>query len=851
MEIYNYAYIDKAKSRTIVIPAELRVIGVEADHNSGRLMFHIPRYTEDGYDLMQTEIKKINYINAGAGAEGSYPIIDCAVSAIDDSYIDFSWQFSNHVTQCLGMVAFVLCFKNMADDAVTYEWHTEYNDELEVSRGLEAGESADEMHENMLQQWLDKMLEYDELLKAKADLPKGADGKLIPPAAGQALMFRADGTTYYGTLPGDSGGGTAAHGIVWNLTNVTSSNDTVSVSDGASLVAVLTPSEGYSVGDVTVTMGGEALPGAWDAGSSTVTIVSVTGDVVVSCSGVLCSGPVDTSPVIVQENAGYSSSKTINSAAGVCVTKIYEYEPNLEAVKASEYYDAENDWVTTTGAHGVVYVYTPSIKAREAGVSISVTKASKTVICRDGEIAAYFSNTSLTSDTEPLVQKLQFSRQNTDALYSNGIAFTLSMYDVDDSYAYWGTNPGTILPVGVRAGDIIFAGKNTEYYGMSNIDGTVQGGSSAGELSFENDFAMDYGTAAVSLLGEETRTDTQTVYGIDSSLASLIDEARTAWMTEYGGDCRKVPVIVSTDQHGRTNSGIFNMLGKVLNMHDVSKVMNLGDTISIWYDADTSKPLLTEDNLDAWLESIKAVPYSKRLDVFGNHDTWYGNYEDEGNAVGTRYPSSQAHLNQYFRNIYARRTNNNGWFAVYDDQFNIKYVVVSAFEYQGSAAFRIGTAQMTWLIDELSRNDGYDVVIVSHVPLSADPEQFIYPTGQTGTEAYRVSELDTDAFFSARRTKGSGTITDSDGTEHSYDFSACKNPLLCSLHGHTHYDAYLYLNNSLLVNAFDWFDKNTFFFVLIDRVIGQLNIWKVEGDALLVTNYQIPFDKAPETLPAE
>ena len=80
---------------------------------------------------------------------------------------------------------------------------------------------------------------------------------------------------------------------------------------------------------------------------------------------------------------------------------------------------------------------------------------------------------------------------------------------------------------------------------------------------------------------------------------------------------------------GTTNSGIFYMLGKVLNMHDISKSMNLGDTTTTWYDADPTKPLLTDNALDSWLESIKSIPYSKRLDVFGNHDTWYGNYQDK------------------------------------------------------------------------------------------------------------------------------------------------------------------------------------------------------------------------------
>ena len=664
---------------------------------------------------------------------------------------------------------------------------------------------------------------------------------------GQALISNGDGTYSWGNVSSGGESNTKVYSITRNLENCTSSSSITSVVEGSSRTETLTPNDGYVLGTPIITMGGvDITSSVYDDG--VITIASVTGDIVISCS---CEAIVtgDTSPVIVQENVGFSSKMDINDFQGVCITKIYEFTPDIEGIKSSSYYDAENDYVTIGGMHGKINYVTPCIKMEEHGYSTTgiTNNASKILQYRDGNPVAYYSNTSLTSSSSGYTEKsINFDRNKTDSMYSNGIAFTLSMLDVDDSYAYWYGDKNTILPIGVRLGDIIFAGKNTQYYGMANIDGTPAGSTaSISELSLDDDIAMNYSIATTSLMGDELPSNTQSLYGINSEFASVIDTARKEWMTEYAGDYRKIPIIVSTDQHGRRNSGLFNMLGKVLNMHDVSKVMNLGDTTSTWYDADVTKPLLTDSTLDAWLDSIKAIPYSKRLDVFGNHDTWYGNYEDEGNTIGTRYPSTQAHLNQYFRNIYARRTNNNGWFVTYDDQFNVKYVVVSAFEYRGGVTFRIGTQQMSWLIDELSKNDGYDVVIVSHVPLYENPEYNIYPTGQTSTVVARISELDTDTLFSARKTKGSGTIVDSDGVEHNYDFSDCGSTLLCSLHGHTHYDAYLYLNDSLLVNAFDWFDDDTFFFVLIDRVNNQLNVWKVDNTPQY-QNYQIPLDKPME-----
>lgn len=682
---------------------------------------------------------------------------------------------------------------------------------------------------------------------------KAADAK----ATGDAIDRLAERVKTLEESGGTGGGNTPApseHGIIWDLINVTSSNSVASVSDGASLVAVLTAADGYALGDVTITMGGEALTGAWNADTSTITIASVTGDVVISAAATELT-EVDTSPVIAEYDKGLSGTiGTINNFPGVCYTKVYEFEPDIEGLKASQYYDAENDYLTANGASGCVTHYCPNTKMRAAGYSLTsiTTKASKIWLYRDDTPVSQMSNSnvSLGADGTPAEQKTQFVRQNTDAMYSNGITFTLSTLDADDSYAYWSTVDYTILPIGVRSGDIIFAGKNTPYYGLANIDGTKPGQTATAELSYDDDYAQDYGIATTSILGEETNSNPQSAYGVSAEMAAAIDEARTAWMTEYGGDYRKIPIIVSTDQHGRRNTGIFSMLGKTINMHDVSRICNLGDTVSEWVDADPAHPLRTDASLDAWLESIKPIPFSKRLDVFGNHDTWYSNYADEGNPIGTRYPSSQAHLYQYFRNIYPRRLNNNGWFVNCDDVFNVKYVVVSGFEYKdGLSAWRMSTAQMTWLIAELEKDDGYNVVIVSHVPLHYKSEEMLYPFPHEDTtpNEYRLSNIDTDALFADRKTGGSGTIMDSDGVTHTYDFSSAGNsPLLCAIHGHTHLDVYNYVGGELLSYAFDWFDDNTFFFALIDSVNGLLNIWKVSapGGVPQVENYQVPFDEA-------
>ena len=79
---------------------------------------------------------------------------------------------------------------------------------------------------------------------------------------------------------------TVTHTVTQNLTNCTSSFTDDSVNDGTAFTATLTADEDYTMSGatVTVTMGNEALPNAYDNG--VVTIDSVTDDVVITATAV-------------------------------------------------------------------------------------------------------------------------------------------------------------------------------------------------------------------------------------------------------------------------------------------------------------------------------------------------------------------------------------------------------------------------------------------------------------------------------------------------------------------------------------------------------------------------------------
>lgn len=74
--------------------------------------------------------------------------------------------------------------------------------------------------------------------------------------------------------------------VTQTLSHVTSSYLETEVNSGDGVVATLTPTSGYTVGTVTVTMNGtDITASAWDSATSKVTIAAVTGNVVITATG--------------------------------------------------------------------------------------------------------------------------------------------------------------------------------------------------------------------------------------------------------------------------------------------------------------------------------------------------------------------------------------------------------------------------------------------------------------------------------------------------------------------------------------------------------------------------------------
>lgn len=365
-----------------------------------------------------------------------------------------------------------------------------------------------------------------------------------------------------------------------------------------------------------------------------------------------------------------------------------------------------------------------------------------------------------------------------------------------------------------------------------------------------------------TVLGSDLPNDISQ-YGVSSAYASKMKEAIDAWMGDYAGDSKKVPIIVHTDQHGRltiSRKGIFDLIDYLVNWDGVSAIFDLGDTVvDRWEDDDTnSNPLLRNETLEIARQCLYSIPKNKQINVYGNHDTWYSG--DVPTTVTGVLPSLQ-YNNPYFTSdglITKMLDDNSGFKIIYDTKNNIKYFVLAGWDYAdkpygtiNNNYYWINKPHIEWIIDEFAKNDGYDLVLISHVPLEMGAAGSIDPITSESIVRQNPIYITHDTSFlvplwNARKTKTSGSISyNSESVP--FDFTSCENDCLCALSGHTHFDGVEYLNGTgLLQVSFDWFTNNTIHFVIIDRRNEKVKCWKLneDDDTPAVDVWEMPFDKA-------
>lgn len=150
---------------------------MQFDHNSERFTFELPRLV-DGHDMSLCDKVEIHYINVSAngGQQNAdiYPVSDVAVNKEADA-VYFSWLISQNATQIVGSLNFMISFKCLDGDNITYRWNTDIFKDISISDGINNSEGVISECSDVFEAWKAEVLsEVTELEEAAARAEESA-----------------------------------------------------------------------------------------------------------------------------------------------------------------------------------------------------------------------------------------------------------------------------------------------------------------------------------------------------------------------------------------------------------------------------------------------------------------------------------------------------------------------------------------------------------------------------------------------------------------------------------------------------------------------------------------------------
>ena len=102
-------------------------------------------------------------------------------------------------------------------------------------------------------------------------------------AKGRCLQGESGYTSFFSSVYTPSGSANL-HTVTQNLTNCGSSWTADKIADGADFIAKITADDGYTIGTVSVEVGGTEVTGAYNSDTGFITVGTVDGDVVVTAT---------------------------------------------------------------------------------------------------------------------------------------------------------------------------------------------------------------------------------------------------------------------------------------------------------------------------------------------------------------------------------------------------------------------------------------------------------------------------------------------------------------------------------------------------------------------------------------
>lgn len=203
-------HIVVGSDRFITVPAALRRIAVEHDHNVETVIFDCPRFWDE-HDLSQMAIY-INYILSN-GYTDSYLVDNVVVDDTDETIMHFEWTISRNVTQIKGAITFLICAKQTDEEGnETLHWNSEISSELTVSAGMECTEQIVEEHKDLITSLLTRMNTHEERVSARIEELRKSYEEAVPnfnfdpKDAGKMLLVGEEGEVVVGDKPSAGGG---------------------------------------------------------------------------------------------------------------------------------------------------------------------------------------------------------------------------------------------------------------------------------------------------------------------------------------------------------------------------------------------------------------------------------------------------------------------------------------------------------------------------------------------------------------------------------------------------------------------------------------------------------------------
>ena len=135
---------------------------IQHDHNSERFTFEMPKIIE-GHDMSQCDIVEVHYINIDSETKAEshgYYRVDDLLTIEDESgdetkdMVIFSWIISQHATQYVGHLHFLIRFACVDDNNnLLYVWNTAVHTGMSVSNGIYNSNFILEDYADVLLKW--------------------------------------------------------------------------------------------------------------------------------------------------------------------------------------------------------------------------------------------------------------------------------------------------------------------------------------------------------------------------------------------------------------------------------------------------------------------------------------------------------------------------------------------------------------------------------------------------------------------------------------------------------------------------------------------------------------------------